>query len=88
MLPEGLPGYPGAQVLVQSSQMIMSQTADALDKVAGYFQQQMTAGGWTLSDSNSMEPVMTQTWTKEGSSVIVVMTSQNGQTQILISPQE
>ena len=86
-LPDGLPVYPGAQVILQNSQMLMCQAAAPLDQVARYYQDQMASAGWSLTDSNSVGTVSTQKWEKGDASVMVIMTFQNDQTQIVISPQ-
>ena len=87
-LPEGLPVYPGAQVIMQNSEVLMCQAKAPVDQVAKYYQDQMTAAGWSLIDNTSMGGVTTQSWEKGGARLMLLLSSQNNLTQIVFSPQQ
>ncbi len=86
-LPANLPVYPGAQIMVQNDQMIMAQSSALLDQVAKFYEDQMSAAGWSKTADTSMGGMTSQSWEKGDVSLTILLILQNNQTQIMISPQ-
>ncbi len=84
-LPAGLPLYPGAAVLAQSEEFIMQQTGGSPEDVVDFYTQALQAAGATLDDQTAAGGVVMQSWSLEGVSFSLTVTSQAGATQIMIA---
>jgi hypothetical protein len=84
-LPADIPSYPGTKDDMQTGQMAMLTTSDAVDKVAAFYKQAMPKAGYILAKSVEVNSLVTQLWKKGELQIIVAIMPMNGTTQIIIT---
>jgi hypothetical protein len=85
VLPDDLPQYPGATVMVQTDEMLLLQTSDAPDKAAAFYKQAMADAGFTLESSQSINGIETQTWARGPVQIVVVIMQTESGSQITVA---
>ena len=85
VLPVDLPLYPGATVLNQAAEFLTQQTTDPAQDVVDFYTQALQAAGAALVEDTSVSGVTMQTWSLEGASFTLAVTSQGGTTLIVIA---
>jgi hypothetical protein len=84
-LPDDIPLYPGATDLFKMSQFVMFKAPDEPGVVAAYYKEQMLANGWNLTMETNEGDVSMQMWDKAKGQVTLVVSVQEGMTQVNIS---
>jgi hypothetical protein len=77
-----------AQVSMQSAEMFAFSTSQALADVATFYTNEMPAAGFTEAEGSMTTPDMSMlNYTKDGKTVLVMITSQDGKTSVIITAQ-
>jgi len=84
-LPDDIPLYPGATELFKMSQLVMFKAPDDPGVVVAYYKEQMLANGWSLTMETSQDDVSMQMWDKPKGQVTLIVSVQEGRTQVNIS---
>ena len=84
-IPANLPAYPGATVMLKNDQVLILKTSDSPDKVVAFYKQAMPQIGFTLGQTNTMNGIVTQSWTNDQMQLMLVVMQQGGSTQISFS---
>ncbi len=87
-MPEDLPEYPNAQDMMVMGTMVMFTTPDDVDAVAEFYSTGLSELGWTLDSDESMSGMVLQVWTREGSSLQVMISPGDGETSVTLILEE
>ncbi|HHS97201.1 MAG TPA: hypothetical protein ENK08_04790 [Chloroflexi bacterium] len=87
-LPEDVPAYPNAQDTAVMGGMITFSTPDEASVVAQFYKDQMPTEGWTLSDETDLGGMVSQTWTKEGRTLNLMISPGDEGTSVMIMLEE
>jgi len=82
------PIMPDATDMTTMQNMVMYTSASSLDDVLAFYKEQMPANGWSeTGDSFTSEGTAMQSYTKEGVTVSLTLTEQDGKVSVLIMGQ-
>jgi hypothetical protein len=85
-LPSDVPLYPGATNLVAlAGKGMQFSTSDTPVVVTSFYKTHLTASGWSLLSEATSGDHTAQIWQKNGKTLNVVVTSQNGETTIILT---
>ncbi len=74
-LPADIPLYEDSNNLFSMPGFISFEVTDDVATVKAFYEQQLPANGWTLSEDNSFGDIATFTWTKEARTMTLVITT-------------
>jgi len=85
--PEGVPEYTSMQDLVIMEGFISFSTTDDAATVADFYRAQLASLGWTAESDDEMEmgAMVIQTWSKDGQSLSLMISTQEGTTSVVIT---
>lgn len=82
-----LPKMPDAQEGFSMNGMSSYTTASAAADVVAFYQAQMPAAGWTAGTANTTDALSTLSFTKDGKTATITITTDSGKTTVLIQVQ-
>lgn len=84
-LPEDVPMYPNAEELVVISGNASFTSPDAPETVADFYRSELPGLGWTNQGDEVMGEMINQTWGKEGRTITLTITPQDGGSGVFIA---
>ena len=85
-LPSDVPPYPGATNLVSLGGMgIQFSTGDTPPAVASFYKTHLSASGWSILNEVTSGDHTVQMWQKNGKTLNVVVTAQNGGATVVLA---
>lgn len=84
-LPEDIPTYPNATDFVVFSGNASFTSSDSPETVADFYRNQLPTLGWTNQDDQVMGEMINQTWGKEGRTITLMITPQDGGSGVVIT---
>lgn len=84
-LPDDVPPYPGGEQEFSMEGMAGFSTTDSPAEVAEFYREALAEEGWTLQADDEMGDMIQQSWTKEATSLMVMITAQDEETGIMIT---
>ncbi len=76
-LPEDVPVYPDATVVLGTEDMSNLQTPDDVATVADFYREELPAAGWTKGSDDEMEDMVSQVWNKDGRTLSLMIASED-----------
>ncbi len=86
-LPEDIPPYPNAQGGFSMEGMTAFTSPDDVAAVADFYRDRLPAEGWTSESDEDTGDAVNQLWQKEGRELILMISSDNGETSVTIMVQ-
>jgi hypothetical protein len=84
---EDVPMYEGASEVMTTGPMTMFSTTDDVATVAAFYNTELPANGWTSTGETDMGEAVQQTWSKDDRSLQIMITSDDGETSVMIQEQ-
>lgn len=73
-LPDDVPLYPEASEVTTMAGMTVFTTADSIEDVAAFYEDNLGTAGWERTAHTDMEAMVTSTWEKDGQSLQLTIT--------------
>lgn len=84
-LPDDVPLYPGGSQMLSMEGMTSLEAPDGVDQVAEFYRESLPAQGWTLGSDDAMGSMVQQVWSKEGRTLTLMITEEDGGSNIIVS---
>ena len=84
-LPTGMPLYPGATDLINTGSAVTFTTTAPWKDVAAYYNEQLTASGWSSTNEFSLPDGTSQTSEKDGAKISVTIMADGDKTRLIMT---
>ncbi len=84
-LPEDVPLYPGAKQELSAQGMVALSTGDSPTEVGDFYREELEAYGWTVEADDEIGDMVQQRWTKEATTLTLMVTAQDEGSGIMIT---
>lgn len=84
-LPDDLPVDPLAELVTRTDSFVMYETGSSAAQAADFYRSGLEDAGWTLDQEVEAYGTLTQTWSRQGRTLIVAIVQQGSTAQVMIT---